>query len=153
MKLNNELYKVHHIENFKDMIDKTVEKYPNNVAYKFKKNLGKENETIIEKTYSEINKEIEGFATSLLNLGLKDKKVVIIANNRYEWCVSYLAITTSSMIVVPLDKMLPEGEINNLITRSKADAVIFENKYSEIFNRIRESGENENLKIFINMDN
>ena len=71
MKPANDLYDVHHIENFKDMIKATVEKYPDNVAYKFKKNLGKENEKIIEKTYSEVNKEIEGLATSLLNLGLK----------------------------------------------------------------------------------
>ena len=152
MKPANELYDVHHIENFKDMIKATVEKYPDNVAYKFKKNLGKENEKIIEKTYSEVNKEIEGLATSLLNLGLKDKKVVIISNNRYEWCVSYFAITTSNMIVVPLDKMLPEGEIKNLISRSKADAVIYENKYTEIFKKLKESNELENLKIYINMD-
>ena len=70
MKISNELYEAHTINNFRDMVDKTVEKYPNNVAYKFKKNLGKENETIVEKTYSDINKEIEGLATSLLNLGL-----------------------------------------------------------------------------------
>ncbi len=152
MKISNELYEVHTINNFRDMVDKTVEKYPNNVAYKFKENLGKENETIVEKTYSDINKEIEGLATSLLNLGLENKKVVIIANNRYEWCVSYLAITTSNMVAVPLDKMLPEGEIKNLIARSKADAVIYEKKYADIFNRIKESGENENLKVFINMD-
>lgn len=152
MKLTSELYDVHHIENFKEMIATTVEKYPNNVAYKFKKNLGQEDETIIEKTYSEVNKEINGLATSLLNLGLEGKKVVIISNNRYEWCVSYLAITTSNMIVVPLDKMLPEAEIKNLITRSKADAVIFENKYLDIFKRIKESNEIENLKLFINMD-
>ena len=37
MKPANELYDVHHIENFKDMIKATVEKYPDNVAYKFKK--------------------------------------------------------------------------------------------------------------------
>lgn len=152
MKLTSELYDVHHIENFKEMIAATVEKYPNNVAYKFKKNLGQEDETIIEKTYSEVNKEINGLATSLLNLGLEGKKVVIISNNRYEWCVSYLAITTSNMIVVPLDKMLPEAEIKNLITRSKADAVIFENKYLDIFKIIKKSNEIENLKIFINMD-
>lgn len=152
MKPTSELYDVHHIENFKEMVNATVEKYPNNVAYKFKKNLGKEDETIVEKTYTEVNEEIKGLATSLLNKGLEGKKVVIISNNRYEWCVSYLAITTSNMIVVPLDKMLPEAEIKNLITRSKADAVIFENKYLEIFKKLKESNEIESLKIFINMD-
>lgn len=152
MKIDRELYKVHHIENFRDLIDATVEKYPTNVAYKFKKNLGKENETIIEKTYSDVDYEVKGLATSLLNLGLDNKKVVVISNNRYEWCVSYLAITTSNMVVVPLDKMLPEGEINNLVARSGADAVIFEKKYADIFKRMRESSEFANIKVYISMD-
>ena len=96
--------------------------------------------------------DIKSFAKSLLNLGLRGKRVAIIGPNRYEWCVSYLAITTSNMIVVPLDKALPEGEINNLVTRSKAEAVIFENKYADIFKKIKDSGENKDLKIYINMD-
>ena len=33
--------------------------------------------------------------TGLINLGLKRKRIAIIAPNRYEWCMSYLAVTTS----------------------------------------------------------
>ena len=42
MKFNNELHKIHEINNFREMIDYTVEHYPNNIAYKFKKNFKKE---------------------------------------------------------------------------------------------------------------
>ena len=55
------------------------------------------------------------------------------------------------MIVVPLDKALQEGEIRNLIQTSNADAVIYEEKFANVFNKIREE-QNSNLKIFINMD-
>ena len=72
-----------------------------------------------------------------IKIGSLNKKIALIANNRYEWCVSYLAITTSNMVVVPLDKMLPENEIKSLIERSKVDAVIYEDKYSEIFDNIK----------------
>lgn len=41
MKFNNELHKIHEINNFREMIDYTVEHYPNNIAYKFKKNFKK----------------------------------------------------------------------------------------------------------------
>jgi len=152
MKFNNELYDAHEVANFKELINATVEKYGDNVAYKFKKNLGKEDEYVVEKTYKEIKNEVENFSTALLNLGLENKKVIIIGNNRYEWCVSYLAVTTGNMVVVPLDKLLPEGEIKNLSKISEADAVIYENKYAEIFKKIKESNEIPNLKIFINMD-
>lgn len=151
MKFNNEIYKAHEVKDFRDIIKITTQKYPNNVAYKFKKNLKKDNECVVEKTYKEIKSEIEEFSTALLNLGLENKKILLIGNNRYEWCVSYLAITTGNMVVVPLDKALPSGEIENLVKISKADAVIYENKYSDIFNKLKEDN-NTTLKIFINMD-
>ena len=151
MKFNNELYETHKIDNFRELINNTVDKYPDNIAYKFKKNLGKSNECVIEKTYKEIKKEIESFSTALLNLGLQNKKIALIGNNRYEWCVSYLAITTGNMVVVPLDKALPEGEIENLIEISKVEAVIYENKYADIFNKIKASQSNT-IEVCINMD-
>ena len=151
MKFKNKIYEAHSVNNFRELIKATVEKYPDKVAYKFKKNLGKANECVIEKTYNEIKKEIEGLATSLLQLNLENKKIAIIGNNRYEWCVSYLAVTTGNMVIVPLDKSLPEGEIENLIKISEADAVIYEKKYSKIFEKIRKSEDNT-IKYFINMD-
>ena len=151
MKFNNEIYKAHEVKDFRDIIKITTQRYPNNVAYKFKKNFKKDNECVVEKTYKEIKSEIEEFSTALLNLGLENKKILLIGNNRYEWCVSYLAITTGNMVVVPLDKALPSGEIENLVKISKADAVIYENKYSDIFNKLKEDN-NTTLKTFINMD-
>ena len=149
-KLNSEIYKADEIKNFKELIERSAEKYPDNVAYKFKRNLGKKNEKVIEKTYKEIKEEVEALGTVLLNMGLENKKIALIGNNRYEWCTSYLAITTSNMVVVPLDKMLPENEIKALIERSKVDAVIYENKYAEIFKNIK--SEETTLKYYINMD-
>ena len=149
-KLNSNLYEVYEINNFRELINHSCETYPNNVAYKFKENLGKKNQKVIEKTYSEVKKEVEALGAMLLELGLENKKIALIGNNRYEWCESYFAITTSNMVVVPLDKALPEQEIKNLIERSKVDAVIYENKYNEVFNSIRE--ENETIKYYINMD-
>ena len=150
-KLNSEIYEIDEIRNFRELVNRSAEKYANNVAYKFKENLGKPNQKIIEKTYKEVRNEVEALGTMLLNMGLENKKIALIGNNRYEWCESYFAITTSNMVVVPLDKALPSQEIKSLIERSKADAVIFENKYSEVFKELKEEG-NTTLKYYINMD-
>ena len=42
-KLNSEIYKADEIKNFKELIERSAEKYPDNVAYKFKRagNAGK----------------------------------------------------------------------------------------------------------------
>ena len=127
-KLNSNLYEIDEINNFRELIDGSVRKYPNNIAYKFKKDLGKPTQTIVEKTYKQIKEEIEALSTSLLELDLENEKIILISNNRYEWCISYFAITTGNMVVVPLDKLLPEKEIENLILKSKATVAIFENR-------------------------
>lgn len=150
-KLNSEVYKVDDVNDFRELLNRSAKKYPDHVAYEFKENLGKKDQKVVKKTYKEVKEEVEAFGSSLLNMGLEGKKVALIGNNRYEWCESYFAVTTSNMVVVPLDKALPNGEIKSLIERSKADAVIYENKYSEVFEEIKGSG-NSSLKFYINMD-
>ena len=150
-KLNSEVYKVDDVNDFRELLNRSTKKYPDHVAYEFKENLGKKDQKIVKKTYKEVKEEVEALGSSLLNFGLEGKKIALIGNNRYEWCESYFAVTTSNMVVVPLDKALPNGEIKSLIERSKADAVIYENKYSEVFEEIKGSG-NSSLKFYINMD-
>ena len=147
--MKNKLYDVEEINHFRDILKLYKEKYSNKVAFKFKKNV-KDN-TPIEITYKEFANEIESLGTALLDLNLQNKKVAIISPNRYEWCVSYLAITNSNIMVVPLDKSLPDNEIEGLILRSKAECVIFDEKYLEVFKKIKDE-QNSNINYFICMD-
>ena len=56
------------------------------------------------------------------------------------------------MIIVPLDRSLPNSEIKSLISRSEAEAVIYDEKYEEAFDEIKKEN-NTNLKYYICMDN
>ncbi len=147
---NKVIYQVNEVKNFKELMNQTVDKYPDNIAYKFKEKTTKEEVIYKEVTYKKVKEDVQALGTTLLNMGLENKKVALIANNCYQWCVSYLAITTSNIVVVPLDKALPEGEIENLILRSKVEAVIFEDKYSNIFKNIKDKNES-NLKYYISI--
>ena len=147
---NKVIYQVNEVKNFKELMNQTVDKYPDNIAYKFKEKTSKEEVIYKEVTYKKVKEDVQALGTALLNMGLENKKVALIANNCYQWCVSYLAITTSNIVVVPLDKALPEGEIENLILRSKVEAVIFEDKYSNIFKNIKDKNES-NLKYYISI--
>ena len=147
----SKVYETEKVEDLKQLLERTVEKYPNNIAYKYKKNHQSETPEYIEKTYAQFKTDITNLGTALLEIGLESKKIAIISNNRYEWCTSYFAITIGNMIVIPLDKALQEKEIESLIIRSGADAVIYENKYSQIFKNIKQR-QQSNLKHYINMD-
>lgn len=146
-KKDRNVYKAEEISNFKELIDRTVKKYPQNTAYKYKIKNGQETE-YVSKTYIEFKRDIEALSTKLLDLGLSGKKIALIGNNRYEWCTTYLAVTTGGMIIVPLDKALPKKELQSLITRSKVEAIVCEDKYIESILELKDC----NLKYIISME-
>lgn len=143
------LYEIEKVANFRELLNRSEKLYSNKVAFTYK--LTPKSTTYITHTYSELKSDVENLGTSLLNKNLSGKRVAIIAPNRYEWCVSYFAITTSGMIVVPLDKALPNNEIESSIIRSEVEAVIFDKKYLDIFNKIK-SDNSSKLKQYICMD-
>lgn len=80
------------------------------------------------------------FGTALIKLGLKGKRIGVIGENRYEWGLSYLAVTCGTGIIVPLDKALPENEIQNLVERSEIEAICYSKKYDDIMKKLKENG-------------
>ena len=149
---NRKVYEPRIVKNYREMIEYSVKNYADKVAYKYKKNGDLKHVEYVEKTYEQVGKDIKAFATELLNKGLENRKIVVIGNNRYEWCISYLAVTSANMIIVPLDKALPNNEIENLVIRSEAEVAIFDKKYIEVMKKLKKDT-NANLKILICMDN
>ena len=143
----HDLYEVRPIHDLKDMITSSAAIYGDKAAFLLKK---KDNPDYVPVSYKQFKNDIDALGTSLINLGLKDKKVAIIGENRYEWCVAYLAVTGGTGIAVPLDKELPANEIENLIKRSEADAIIYSGSLSESMGRI--AHENIGPRYYINMD-
>ena len=146
--MNERLHSYIEIENIKDMLKKSEEKFADRPAFKFKTENPDEFRVI---TYKEFVKQVNSLGTALINLGLKDKKIAIIGENRYEWAVSYLAVVCGTALVVPLDKSLPENEIRSLIERSEVDAIIYTAKYDEIMKKIKEE-KFAKVNTFISMD-
>ena len=149
-KCKNKIYEGRKINNFRELVSRYENEYKDKLAFIYKEN--PKSKEYIKITYTEFANDIKALATSLLNLNLRDKKVAIISPNRYEWCVSYLAVTTSDISVIPLDKALPDNEIKNLIIRSQADCIIFDSKYENAITELY-SEKSSNLKEFICMDN
>ena len=135
------------ITDLKDMLNKTKEIYGDNPAYKVRKPEG--GYQII--THREVREMVDYLGTALCSLGLKDKKIAVIGENRYEWGISYLSIVCGTGIVVPLDKALPENELERLIERSEIHAIFFSKKYLETVKKIK-LNKNNKLEYLISMD-
>ena len=132
----------------KDMLRQSGEVYGERPAFMFKTEKTGEFKII---THKEFRDEINALGTALVKMGLKDKRIAVISENRYEWEQAYLSISTGTGIVVPLDKALPENEIESLILRSQVEAIFYSNKYKEVMDNLRNK-KNTNLRYFISMD-
>ena len=145
--MDKRIYDHLEITDLKDMLNKTKKLYGEKPAYKIKIENGKYEIF----THNEIREMIEALGTSLINLGLKGKRIAVIGENRYEWEIAYLSIVCGTGIVVPLDKSLPENELKELIERSEIEAIFYSKKYEESIKKIRYSHKNK-LKHLIAMD-
>lgn len=135
------------VSDLKDMLNKTRELYGDRPGYKIKIEEGK------YKTYThnEIRDMVDYLGTALINLGLKNKRIAVIGENRYEWELAYLSVVCGTGTVVPLDKSLPANELEELVERSEVEAIFYSKKYEEIVEKIKYSEKNK-LKHLISMD-
>ena len=139
-------YQPQPVDNLKTLVKESVKNYGGSIGFKFKDKNG----NIVGKTYVEFDREIDYLGTSLLSLGLKNSKIAIISENRYEWGLCYLSIVNATGVAVPMDKYLPPNEIINLIERGKVSAIFYSKPYHQTMTEISET--NENIKYYICID-
>jgi len=144
------LYDAKEYRDIREMLKESVQKYGDNISFIIKeKQKGEVSYKNI--TYKMLQEDINKLGTALIDLGLQGKRIAIIANNCYEWCLSYLATLCGVGIVVPLDKSLPSGEIESLLQRSHTDAVIFGKNYIDIMKDILNKSKT-NIEYYISME-
>ena len=79
-----------------------------------------------ERTYGRFGEDVKNLGTGLIRtFKLRGEKVMIIGETTYEWYVSYMAMLCGAGIAVPTDKELPNNELENIIKRSDAAAIIY----------------------------
>ena len=115
------------IADLRQMFYESCELYKDNVAYLSKD----EGPDYREIKYSQVLEDVNALGTALIDLGLKDKKIALIGENRYEWSISYFSVICGTGTVVPLDRMLQAYEIENCLKRAEVSAVIYSDKLEE----------------------
>ena len=145
--MSEKIYKCLEIKDLKDMLKKSGEKYGEKNAYKIRLEKNK------YKTYThkDVRQMINYLGTRLIDLGLKNKRIAVIGENRYEWEIAYLSIVCGTGIVVPLDKSLPQNELEKVIERSGVEAIFYSEKYTDSLKTIVGRGIGK-LKTLISMD-
>ncbi|HOJ11717.1 MAG TPA: AMP-binding protein [Clostridiales bacterium] len=140
------LYSVRKIKDLKDMLEQSANLFAAKNAFLVKNEDGNYKGI----TYSQVKKDVDALGTALLSLGLKDKFIAVLGENRYEWCITYLSTVNGTGVIVPIDKELPIEDIEYVLFKSNASAIVFSGKYTESIKKLSQN--NSAIKYYINMD-
>lgn len=139
-------YEVKYIRDFRDLLEQSAAAFGEKAAFWIKD----ENKTFKSITYNHFKDDVDALGAALVSLGLRGGFIAVLGENRYEWCVSYLAVTNHTGVVVPLDKELPVAEKANLLKRGEASALIFSGRYRNDILSVK--NDLSSVKYFIDMD-
>jgi len=126
---------INYVESLKDIINVRCDIFKDKTAF-IEKLDGKENFEEIK--YSKVKEDVNALGTVMINkLGLKGKRIAVIGENSYRWYMTYMAVACGVGIIVPLDKELPVNEIENLLERSKASAIVYSSRKKDVIEELR----------------
>ena len=123
-------------ENIKEIIYHSAEVYKDHTAFILKHKNQKEIE--YEKiSYARVLDEVNALGTKFYDLGYQNKRVAVVGRNSYPWVLAHLANLLGGMVSIPLDKELQIDELESSLERSRADVVVFDEKYIENIEEIK----------------
>jgi len=131
-KYKNRLYEPRQVSDLKELINSSASLFSEKTAFFVKDAPGGDYRPV---TFKKLKDDIDSLGTALIAMGLKGKKIALIGENSYEWVVTYCAVTNGTGVIVPLDRELPPSEINHLLIRSDASAVIYSNKVEDVIKK------------------
>ncbi len=115
-------------ENLRQLLTESEKSFGGRTAFVLKDSEGRMKEI----AYSSLRADAESLGTALIyELGLKDKKIAVMGENAYWWCLSYLAVTGGVGIAVPLDRELPAEELGNIIAFAGIECIICDGRAAE----------------------
>ena len=144
------VFEAEDFKNVKDIIYYSAKNFKDRIAFviKHKKD---NNEVEYENiTYKKLLEDINKLGTAFYSMKLIGKRIAVIGKNRYEWVLAHLANLLGGIVSVPLDKDLQYEELEGSLIRSKADAIVFDEKLKDEVTEVKDN-KRTNLKEYICM--
>ena len=121
MKKNNHYpyYEMPEIRDFRHLTNFIAERYSEKNAFMFERN--KKDVAI---SYPQFKSDIDALCVYFAEMGLKNEKIALYAENSYEWIVTYFAAICSDNVIVPIDKEITGVEVKNLVNDCEAKVLV-----------------------------
>ena len=147
-KYKEENYPCRKITELKELIYSSERLFADQPAFYQKLTKGGEYSPI---TYSQTVRQMRALGTRLVDLGLSGQKIGVIGESRFYWVLTYFAVVCGVGVIVPLDKNLPDGELQGLIERAGLSAIVYSNACRKKIRTLFDL-EGSPIKAFVSMD-
>lgn len=109
------------INTLQELYQGSIQRYAGNTAYSYTNGE--------QYTYSDVESKVNELQQQLKQLGLQSgDKVAILSQNMPSWSISYFAITTAGLVVIPILPDFSPAEIANILEHSQARAILASDK-------------------------
>ncbi len=122
-------YKLYPSERFHDlreMLHTSAQRYPMRPAL-----LQKENGFYHAYTYIRLKMDVESLGEALCARGFGGRRILVLGENSYAWCLSYLTAVTGLGVVIPLDKELPAEEVAHIAEIAEGAVILYSQRYGQ----------------------
>lgn len=111
------------ITNVAEYLEKTVERFPNKVAFV------DSNRSI---SFEELKREADKVAITICKLGYRKEPVIVFLDKSVEVVVSFLGIIKSGNFYSPIDTNMPVARIEKIVSTLQPKVIITDKKNSEV---------------------
>ncbi|MBO7249711.1 MAG: AMP-binding protein [Clostridia bacterium] len=128
------LYPSERVHNIREMLERSAQRHPSKTAF-----MQKIDGKYAHISYMRFKNDVDALGTALFDKGFGDARVIVIGENSYSWCLSYMTVVCGLGVVVPVDKEIPAEEVVNIARISEASLVLYSPKYASKVEGLDES--------------
>ncbi len=123
---NYKEYSTRRIHDLREMLGTSAEMYADRTAF-----YQKEEKVYMPISYDRFLCDVTNLGEQLVSEGLAGKRIMLIGENCYSWCLTYMTVVCGLGVIVPVDKEIPSEEVANIARVSEAAAIVYSSKYAE----------------------
>ena len=130
---NYDLYSHKKLYTIKELLEFCDENFNERIAFAYREK-GKDRAI----SFTQFKSEVDALGTYLFESGYKNHHIAVLGENNYHWILIHFAVTCGGNVIVPIDKDMEIGQIEDLLQESKSSILVYSASYVDIAEQLQE---------------
>lgn len=117
-------YRVDRVRTVRDIIDRAAIKYADRPAFEIKRSTGEH----FDISYRDYRADVNAMSNAFISKGIDRGAVAVIADNCYEYVLTYVSVICSGGVIAPIDKELDISDILSILETAEVKTLFVDRK-------------------------